>query len=201
MGRRVDIELTTQELRRFARALSARGESVLSAAGGLAEARADALVRHSVRSVQDAADGLDAAQLRVQLFSAAIHHNRALLRREKFESGAAPARQRAFADAAGPAVPHAAGAQTAVAALAQLPEEAREVLLLVSLSQFSYAQAGQALGIPLSETFDRLTAARAAFGVALEQADDTAVGAFAARPQTVYPLGRRPAAQHLRLVK
>jgi len=46
------------------------------------------------------------------------------------------------------------------AALAQLPEEQREVLLLVGLEQFGYAEAAQVLGVPTGTVMSRLSRAR-----------------------------------------
>ncbi len=46
------------------------------------------------------------------------------------------------------------------AALARLPAEQREVLLLVGLEQLSYAEASQALGIPVGTVMSRLSRAR-----------------------------------------
>ena len=46
------------------------------------------------------------------------------------------------------------------AALACLPEEQREVLLLVGLEQFGYAEAAQVLGVPTGTVMSRLSRAR-----------------------------------------
>ncbi|MFP5407867.1 MAG: sigma-70 family RNA polymerase sigma factor [Gammaproteobacteria bacterium] len=46
------------------------------------------------------------------------------------------------------------------AALARLPEEQREVLLLVGLEQFGYAEAAQVLGVPAGTVMSRLSRAR-----------------------------------------
>ena len=46
------------------------------------------------------------------------------------------------------------------AALARLPEEQREVLLLVGVEQFGYAEAAQVLGVPTGTVMSRLSRAR-----------------------------------------
>lgn len=46
------------------------------------------------------------------------------------------------------------------AALAKLPEEQREILLLVGLEQFGYAEAAQVLGVPVGTVMSRLSRAR-----------------------------------------
>jgi RNA polymerase sigma-70 factor (ECF subfamily) len=46
------------------------------------------------------------------------------------------------------------------AALMRLPEEQREVILLVGLEQFSYAEAAQVLGVPVGTVMSRLARAR-----------------------------------------
>ncbi|OHE62393.1 MAG: RNA polymerase subunit sigma-24 [Thiobacillus sp. GWE1_62_9] len=46
------------------------------------------------------------------------------------------------------------------AALARLPEEQREVLLLVGLEQFGYAEAALVLGVPTGTVMSRLSRAR-----------------------------------------
>ena len=45
-------------------------------------------------------------------------------------------------------------------ALARLPDEQREVLLLVALEQLSYEEAARALGIPIGTVMSRLSRAR-----------------------------------------
>lgn len=46
------------------------------------------------------------------------------------------------------------------AALLRLPDEQREVLLLVGLEQFGYAEAAQVLGVPVGTVMSRLARAR-----------------------------------------
>jgi len=45
-------------------------------------------------------------------------------------------------------------------ALARLPEEQREVILLVGLEQFGYAEAAEVLGVPVGTVMSRLSRAR-----------------------------------------
>jgi RNA polymerase sigma-70 factor (ECF subfamily) len=55
-----------------------------------------------------------------------------------------------------------------VAALARLPAEQREPLLLVSLEQFSYAECAQVLGIPIGTVMSRISRARAGLRALLD---------------------------------
>ncbi|MBI5259373.1 MAG: sigma-70 family RNA polymerase sigma factor [Burkholderiales bacterium] len=54
------------------------------------------------------------------------------------------------------------------AALARLPVEQRETLLLVSVEQLSYAECAEALGIPIGTVMSRMSRARAALREWLE---------------------------------
>lgn len=51
-------------------------------------------------------------------------------------------------------------ARDILSALEQLPEQQREVLLLVGLEQFSYEEAAQVLGVPVGTVMSRLSRAR-----------------------------------------
>jgi RNA polymerase sigma-70 factor (ECF subfamily) len=65
-----------------------------------------------------------------------------------------------LAEAALPAVPPAEGVQLEIrdlqTALALLPPEQREVLLLIGLESLTYAEASEALGIPIGTVMSRL---------------------------------------------
>jgi RNA polymerase sigma-70 factor, ECF subfamily len=54
----------------------------------------------------------------------------------------------------------ALGARDIHAALARLPDQQREVMLLVGLEQFAYEEAAQVLGVPLGTVMSRLSRAR-----------------------------------------
>ena len=54
----------------------------------------------------------------------------------------------------------ALAARDMYAALARLPEEQREVILLVGLEQFAYAEAAQVLGVPVGTVMSRLARGR-----------------------------------------
>lgn len=55
-----------------------------------------------------------------------------------------------------------------MAALARLSADQREVLLLVSVEQFSYAECAEALGIPIGTVMSRVSRARVALRAALD---------------------------------
>src|SRR5512137_2273487 len=53
-------------------------------------------------------------------------------------------------------------------ALSRLPEEQREVLLLVGLEQFSYAEASEVIGVPIGTVMSRLSRARERLRILME---------------------------------
>lgn len=71
------------------------------------------------------------------------------------------------------------------AAIAQLPDDQRHVLLLVDLEECSYAEAATILGIPIGTVMSRLSRARARLRGILD-----AAGALT-RPGNVIPLEKR----------
>ena len=196
MTRMGALESHAAELRRFARALALRH------AGGPAGGRAEWIVQQCLKSATQEGARLDAAQMRVLLFSAAVQHHRALTRQDKNASDGDPQRGGDFADAVEALVAMPAEQRLAARALTQLPDELREALLLVGLAQLTYAQAAEALGLSLSDTFARLTRARTAYGALLATQEKQAATPFAARgPQEAGVRARKPGAQYLRLVK
>lgn len=54
----------------------------------------------------------------------------------------------------------ALGARDIHAALARLPDQQREVMLLIGLEQFSYDEAAQVIGVPVGTVMSRLSRAR-----------------------------------------
>ena len=54
----------------------------------------------------------------------------------------------------------ALGARDIHAALARLPDQQREVLLLIGLEQFSYDEAARVIGVPVGTVMSRLSRAR-----------------------------------------
>ena len=62
------------------------------------------------------------------------------------------------------------------AALRQLPDDQREVLLLVALEQLSYVDTASALGIPVGTVMSRLSRARERLRVLLGSVSSTATG-------------------------
>lgn len=142
-------------LRRYARALTGSRE----AADDLTQ---DTLERAWIkRGLWRAQTGSPDGKLRAWLF--AVMHNvfiNGVKRTRQFES------LDDFAGAHPEPASASAGAETDVAlgdvhaALRRLPEEQREVLLLVGLEQLSYAEAAQALGVPIGTVMSRLSRAR-----------------------------------------
>ena len=199
MGRLGETEAHAAELRRFARALATRH------AGGPAGRRAEWIVLQSMKSARGQGARLDTDQMRVLLFSAAVQHHRALVRQERSEAGGEPRRGADFTDAVEALVALPVEQRIATRALTQLPDELREALLLVALARLTYAQAAEALGLPLSDMFTRLTRARTAYGALLAAQEKTATTPFAERrPEAMTgqcAQGRKAAPQHLRLVK
>ncbi len=140
-------------LRRYARALTGSRE----AADDLTQ---DTLERAWVkRDLWREQAGSPDGKLRAWLF--AVMHN-------VFVNGVKRTRQFDSLDELAPLEPASAGASAETdaalsdlqAALRRLPDEQREVLLLVGLEKLSYAEAAQALEVPIGTVMSRLSRAR-----------------------------------------
>ncbi len=150
-----DLEAQIPRLRRYARALAGNRE----AADDLTQ---DTLERAwNKRALWRAGVGDRSGSLRAWLF--AVMHNvfvNSVRRMKTVES----------LDAAGDSLPETAAtdasAETAAAvrdirhALMRLPDEQREVILLVGLEQLSYAEAAFALDVPIGTVMSRLSRGR-----------------------------------------
>jgi RNA polymerase sigma-70 factor (ECF subfamily) len=142
-------------LRRYARALTGSRE----AADDLTQ---DTLERAWIkrdlwREQAGSADG----KLRAWLF--AVMHRvflNGVKRTRRFDSLDDPAAARPEPASAGASAETGAALRDLQAALLRLPDEQREVLLLVGLEQLSYAEAAQALDVPIGTVMSRLSRAR-----------------------------------------
>lgn len=155
-----DLAALLPRLRRYARALTASRE----AADDLTQ---DTLERAWARRTQ----WQTGSDLRAWLFT--LMHN-------VFVSGlrrVRPADSLEQLEETGQATPRAApsAAEGGIVlaelerALARLPEEQREVLLLVGLEQFSYAEAAAVLGVPIGTVMSRLSRGRERLRELLDQ--------------------------------
>jgi RNA polymerase sigma-70 factor (ECF subfamily) len=152
-----DLEAVVPRLRRYARALTGHREA------------ADDLTQDTLeRAWNKRALWQPGTDLRAWMFT--VMHN-------VFVNGTRRARPSVSldelgADEAGPAP--SASVETGVVlaelarALALLPAEQREVLLLVGLEQFSYAEASEVLGVPIGTVMSRLSRARERLRILLE---------------------------------
>jgi RNA polymerase sigma-70 factor (ECF subfamily) len=155
-GESARIVACIPRLRRYARALVGSGR-----AGDADDLVQDTLERAFARLHQWRRQG----DPRVWLFS--IMHNRFIDQRRT--------RQPAPGDRGGDrapelAVPAADGLvlHDLAAALAQLPGPQREVLLLVTLEQLSYAEVAASLGVPVGTVMSRLSRGREALRAIME---------------------------------
>jgi DNA-directed RNA polymerase specialized sigma24 family protein len=198
-----EIAALTPELHRFLEGLTVRRGGACVPKGRI-EAKVQAAAASALKDFAAASP----TQVKISLFAAAIEQNRTSVRQEKFADAAEPVTGQRFVERRAEAAAHVSEKSTehraAQEALALLSEQSREALLLIVLARFSYCEAAQALGVSLSETFARLTRARAAFGALLERREQGAARAAAIRVVSGAGAtsGRRmAAAQHLRLVK
>ena len=146
MRARPDLIEHLPRLRRYARALT----------GDVA--RADDLVQDTLERALAKLDLLQpGSDLRAWLFT--LMHN-------LFVNQLRTRRPQDTAFDEAPEIPVSGGQMEALAArdvhaaLARLPEEQREVILLVGLEQFAYAEAAQVLGVPVGTVMSRLARAR-----------------------------------------
>ncbi len=143
------IEELLPRLRRYSRALCGSRET------------ADDLTQDTLeRAWLKRAQWQPGTNLRAWLF--AIMHS-------VFINGVKRVRPTESLEALGDAAPQPEGAARAdsgvqlsemAAALRRLPNEQREVVLLVGLEQFSYAEAAEALGVPMGTVMSRLSRGR-----------------------------------------
>jgi RNA polymerase sigma-70 factor (ECF subfamily) len=145
------IEPVIPSLRRYAR-------TFVRDAGAADDLVQDTLERAVSRWHQRRSDGDTHAWLLTILHNLAVNHLRRAARR---------GRELPLDDAGQPDVAVPSTQEDALrhddilAAVGQLPDDQRGVLLLVSLEDVSYAEAGRILGIPLGTVMSRLARARA----------------------------------------
>ena len=124
------------------------------------DADADDLVQDCLLRAMDHADAIrDSANLRPLLFT--IMHNLHVSRWRSLKRRANITVQDDDADAPTQAAQHASAEMHAVLrALAQLPEDQRQVLLLIGVEGFGYDEAAAILKIPVGTVMSRLSRAR-----------------------------------------
>lgn len=138
-------------LRRFARALTHDSD------------RADDLVQDSLeRAIRKRGLWRPSGSVRSWMFRILLNVHRNDIRRSRRAPAPVPLETMAGSDPAGPDVQpgRLALAETA-RAMQALPDEQREVLLLVAVEEMSYAEAAAVLSIPLGTLMSRLARARA----------------------------------------
>ena len=152
-----DLKAVVPRLRRYARALTGNREA------------ADDLTQDTLeRAWQKRALWQPGSDLRAWTFT--IMHNvfvngtrtrrLTVASGENFVDGAEPA--------AGSSVETGIVLGELARSLALMPEEQREVVLLVGLEQFSYAEASEVLGVPMGTVMSRLSRGRERLRVLLE---------------------------------
>jgi RNA polymerase sigma-70 factor (ECF subfamily) len=151
MALRDDLERLTPALRRCAHALCAGPDAI--AAG-------DELVRETLRRAAGEPPPAD-RRPEVWLIGLLVEASRAA--RTRPGPGVAPARPE----------PRARGyAERVVEALAALPAEPREALVLVAVARLDYGEAARALGVTQPQLMARLTVARDQFAAIFGGRDD-----------------------------
>jgi DNA-directed RNA polymerase specialized sigma24 family protein len=147
---REDIDRTVPLLRRTAQALCAGPE---------AEAVGDEIVRDALRRALRA-EPPAAGPVRAEVWISVILVDCAR------EAMLRPRPQAAFAR---PSPPEEGLGARVAGALASLPHELREALVLVTLARFTYVEAAAALGLTIADLMSRLTEARDQFGSAFSR--------------------------------
>lgn len=196
MSRYLDIEPHVSGLRQFAQALTLRRSDTKQSAAS----RTDWLVQRCVTSALTESGEGPGANVRQLLYIAAVQHHRANLRQDKLALTREPTGGAQFAAAREEAAALPDEVRSTFRALAQLPVESREVLLLVVLAKMSYVEVAQILSLPLADVLTRLTRARLSFGSLLGQREPEDAEALPHRARG-FVASKRAAAGHLRLVK
>jgi RNA polymerase sigma-70 factor, ECF subfamily len=121
---------------------------------------ADDLVQDTLLKALDRIDTLrTASELRSWLFT--IMHNLYVNRWRRMKLGARLAAKEVEPDIAVPASqPASAEMQDVLRGLATLPEEQRQIVLLVAVEGFQYGEVAAMLGIPVGTVMSRLSRAR-----------------------------------------
>ena len=144
-----DTQLVEQipRLRRYARALT--GDA----------GRADDLVQDTLeRALRKRTLWRPGSNLRAWLFS--VMHNVHVNQLRRTPSGTAVDYETQNLQASGNLDDDTAAVRDIFRGIAQLPLEMREVILLVGLEQFSYAETAKVLAIPIGTVMSRLSRAR-----------------------------------------
>ncbi|MBT9566691.1 MAG: sigma-70 family RNA polymerase sigma factor [Thiobacillus sp.] len=146
MRARPDLIEHLPRLRRYARALT--GEVT----------RADDLVQDTLERALIKLDlWQPGSDLRAWLFT--LMHN-LFINQIRVRRPAESALDEAYDVAVSGGQMEALGARDIHAALARLPDQQREVMLLIGLEQFSYDEAAQVIGVPVGTVMSRLSRAR-----------------------------------------
>lgn len=157
-----DVEPHLDVLRRYALVLTRNADE------------AEDLVQESlVRAIAGAASWRPERGLRPWLLS--IVHNTQVSRRRRrsVEQAAAGELVPAEPQVTLPAQIHRVELAQTMAALLRLPEDQREVLVLVAIEGLAYKDAAEILDLPIGTLMSRLARARAALRLAVGQGDET----------------------------
>lgn len=154
----MDISRHLGVLRRYALVLTRNSE------------RAEDLVQEAaLRALEGAHTWKDGNDLRKWLLAIVHNTHASRCRRKHTESAAEAAIAAQAVRAQAPNQTDRVSLGETVAALMTLPEEQREVLMLVAVEGMSYRDAAECLGIPLGTLMSRLSRGRAALRAAADQ--------------------------------